>query len=87
MAVNEILLIDDNYIDNFINKIIVAKENITKNVTVMLFSLEALDYLKNKRRGVPELIFLDIKMAEMDGFEFLDEFEKLLDEQKKSAIF
>ena len=82
MAVNEILLIDDNYIDNFINKIIVAKENITKNVTVMLFSLEALDYLKNKRRGVPELIFLDIKMAEMDGFEFLDEFEKLSDEQK-----
>ncbi len=82
MTVNEILLIDDNYIDNFINKTIVAKENITEEITVMLSPLEALNYLKNKNRGFPELIFLDIKMPEMDGFEFLTEFEKLSDQQK-----
>lgn len=85
MTVNEILLIDDNYIDNFINKTIVAKEGIAETITVKLSPLEALDYLANKEDKYPELILLDIKMPQMDGFEFLNEFSKLPDEQKSKC--
>ncbi len=37
-----------------------------------------LDFLKSaKSDELPEVIFLDIIMPGMDGFQFLDEFEKL----------
>ena len=39
---------------------------------------ETLDFLKNaSQEELPEVIFLDIIMPGMDGFQFLDEFEKL----------
>ncbi|MEB8329054.1 response regulator [Flavobacteriaceae bacterium KMM 6897] len=82
---NEILLIDDNYIDNFINKKIVAKENIADTITVMLSPIEALDYLANKKDRFPDLILLDIKMPQMDGFEFLIEFSKFPEFKKANC--
>ena len=85
MTVNEILLIDDNYIDNFINKKILTREKIAETITVKLSPLEALEYLASKTDKFPELIFLDIKMPQMDGFEFLDAFEKLSEVQKEKC--
>lgn len=76
MTINEILLIDDNYVDNFINKKIISKEKITETITEKLSPIEALEYLEFKKNILPELIFLDIKMPQMDGFEFIDEFSK-----------
>lgn len=82
---NEILLIDDNYIDNYINKKIVTNEKIADTISVMLSPIEALDYLANKKDKYPELILLDIKMPQMDGFEFLSEFSKLPEAQKSKC--
>ncbi len=85
MTVNEILLIDDNNIDNFINKKILTREKIAETITVKLSPHEALEYLASKTDRFPELIFLDIKMPQMDGFEFLGAFEKLSEEQKEKC--
>ncbi len=77
MIMNEILLIDDNFVDNYINEMIVTNEKIATTITVMLSPIEALEYLENKKDRFPELIFLDIKMPKMDGFDFLKKFSKL----------
>tara|TARA_R110000868_G_scaffold84133_1_gene237349 strand:- start:118 stop:516 length:399 start_codon:yes stop_codon:yes gene_type:complete len=81
MKLKEILLIDDNYVDNYISQIILEKEDLSETITVKLSAMEALDYLKNKVE-FPQLVFLDIRMPAMDGFEFLDEFSKFSNNQK-----
>ena len=77
---NHILLIDDDTINNFINEKLLKKLNIANKISVALNGEEALNFLKQicvEVNECPELILLDINMPVMDGFEFLEEFEKL----------
>lgn len=85
MKLKQIMLIDDNYIDNYIAKKVIENENVVENITVQESPLEALEYLKNKENAFPELIFLDIKMPIMNGFEFLEEFAKLSNHEKSTC--
>jgi CheY-like chemotaxis protein len=74
-----ILLIDDNEIDNFIASGIVGKLGIAKNIISKNSAEDALAYLKEcleNKASFPEIIFLDIRMPSMDGFDFLREFAK-----------
>lgn len=80
-----VLLIDDNAVDNFINKLIVKESKIADSITVMKSGVDALEFLNNlisKGEPIPELIFLDIRMPEMDGFEFLEQFAKFPEDVK-----
>jgi CheY-like chemotaxis protein len=74
---NCILLVDDNYEDNFFHQIIINKMDITNSVQVAEDGLEALEFLKKEGQVIPELIFLDINMPKMNGWEFLEEYHKL----------
>ncbi len=56
-----------------------------KNIVVKQTAPEALEYLNSiihQPELLPEIIFLDIRMPIMDGFGFLDEFQKLPDSIK-----
>lgn len=68
----KILLIEDDTITSFIvkNKL---KNLGFENVTAVENGLLAIDYLKKEH---PKLIFLDINMPIMDGFDFLSYTEK-----------
>lgn len=75
-----VLLIDDSESDNFYHARKIRKMGITDNIHICYSGQEALDYLKSELEGVhpqPTLIFLDINMPGMNGWEFLEEYEKL----------
>ncbi|MDB5022615.1 MAG: response regulator [Mucilaginibacter sp.] len=77
------LLIDDNYIDNFVTRRILESGNFADQVIV---SQSATDAINSLRSGTvkPEVIFLDIRMPVMGGFEFLQEYDKLEIEGKRA---
>lgn len=75
-----ILLIDDSEGDNFYHARKIKKMGITDNIHTCFSGQEALEYLKSELEGIhpqPTLIFLDINMPGMNGWEFLEEYEKL----------
>jgi len=80
-----ILLIDDDFDDNVFNKIIIRKMDITETVAEASDGVEALEHLK-ARSTPPELIFLDINMPRMNGWEFLEQYKDLDPKQKAKTI-
>ena len=70
------LLIDDNYIDNFVTRKILESGNFADRIIVEQSPQRALNALSGGTID-PDVIFLDIRMPQMTGFEFLEEYEKL----------
>ncbi|SFU46297.1 Response regulator receiver domain-containing protein [Pustulibacterium marinum] len=83
-----ILLVDDDIATNFINKKIINDSHCAEHVDAVTSGKAALDYLVSKTENLdqPELIFLDINMPAMNGWEFLEEYKKLKDSQKAKII-
>ncbi len=77
------LLIDDNYIDNFVTRRLLESSNFAENIEVRQSPAEAIESLRNGSVK-PDVIFLDIRMPFMNGFEFLEEYDKI--DMDKSAI-
>ncbi|MCK8523612.1 response regulator [Aquimarina sp. D1M17] len=72
---------DDSMYVNLVKKIIEAKK-LCKNLMIFPNGMEALDYFEAlltslNKKCIPEIIFLDLNMPIMDGWEFLDNFTKI----------
>jgi CheY-like chemotaxis protein len=83
-----VMLVDDNELDNFINKKLLENEMFASNVIVNQSAQNALDELRKLEStpdSLPRIIFLDIMMPHMDGFGFLEEINKLSDAVKKNC--
>lgn len=85
------MLIDDNEIDNLINQKMVEAASITDHIFIHTGARSAIEFLRNiekleiAEQVLPDVIFLDIDMPLMDGFQFLDEFEKLMTTTKQKC--
>lgn len=82
---NCILLIDDDHEDNRFHQIVIEEMNIAEKIEFALNGLEALNYLSSQEQ-IPELIFLDINMPKMNGWEFLEQYCKMGVSQKARVV-
>lgn len=87
-----VMLIDDNEIDNLINQKMIEAANIAEHIYTHTGARSAIEFLRNlekleneTKQVLPDVIFLDIDMPLMDGFQFLDEFEKLSETTKNKC--
>jgi signal transduction histidine kinase len=84
-----VLVIDDTDIDRLLAEKIVKKYNFAEEVVLMESAEEMLDYLHQlpdtETDELLQLILLDINMPEIDGWEFLKQFD-LLDKNIKDQF-
>ena len=71
-----VLLLDDNDLDNFINQKILEGTLFCNKVYVNTSSVSAIEFIKNlctaDKSLLPEVMFVDLNMPVMDGFQFIE---------------
>ncbi len=80
-----VLLIDDDEPTNFLNQMILKKADCAEEILVFQSAVKALDFLTATDHR-PDLIFLDINMPAIDGWDFLEAYEQLPAEKRAGAI-
>jgi len=84
-----LMLIDDHYPTNYYHELIVKEIGCTENLVIKESAIAALEYFKsidNKKTFAPNLVFLDIHMPKMTGWEFMEEYALLPSQNKAEHI-
>jgi CheY-like chemotaxis protein len=79
------LLIDDNDLDNFINQKMMESTHFSKHIHTSINGEVALDFINDlitsEAKPYPDIMFVDLNMPIMDGFEFIENFKKIKNEK------
>ena len=84
-----VLLVDDDEATNYIHRLYLERSGQIERIDVAYDGAEALAYLERDEDGAPpapEIIFLDINMPRMNGFEFLERYADLPPERKSRQL-
>jgi CheY-like chemotaxis protein len=75
-----VLLVDDDEVFHFISKKMLARTGCAEEIHTAMNGNEALLHINNyfgQNQSLPDIIFLDLNMPLMDGFAFIEAFQKL----------
>ncbi|MES2872467.1 MAG: response regulator [Bacteroidota bacterium] len=88
---SKVFIIDDDPIHQRIAQIMIGKHELFNECNSFTEAEQALEYLKENIRnaqGLPDVILLDLNMPVVDGWDFLEAFDKFqTDLVKKINIF
>lgn len=80
----QVMLLDDNELDNFINEKVIEASHFSEKVYVNSSGKSALEFLNNlvvsgdaANEIYPQAIFVDLNMPMMDGFQFIDNLKRI----------
>lgn len=86
---SNVMLIDDSEMDNFINQNVIEAARFSERIYTTTNGLSALEFLTNLLVNketlptmVPDIIFVDLNMPLMNGFQFIKKFYELPKELK-----
>ena len=89
--INTLALIEDDEVCAFVTQKIIENSHLVKQIKVFTNGKEAIDFFKLHAADaelLPEIIFLDLNMPIMDGWEFIEEYLKLKPKlAKKMALY
>lgn len=78
--IRQVLVVDDDPIHNTVFKKLAEWSDFAEEVVSFISAVDCLDYLKTLKEAEktpPAIIFLDIKMPIVNGWEFLERLEKM----------
>ncbi len=75
-TINTVMLIDDDPVSNKISQLFLRKHRWTAQVVTFEDGQQALHALRTAQ-AAPDVILLDVGMPVYDGWDFLEEYEKL----------
>lgn len=88
-AFKKVLVIDDSETDRYVARHTLEKCRFAEEIIILPSAARGLEYLRETAtngEALPQFIFLDIRMPEMDGFGFLAEYEKLPEAVKSNSV-
>jgi len=80
-VLNHIVLVDDNETTSFLNNRLLGRLALAEKVTTFTRAEEASQFLWNDAQAAltpaADLVFVDLKMPGMSGFDFLEQYNQL----------
>lgn len=75
--INTFCIVDDDDIYQFTTSLFLKKTDLVNKIIVFSNGLKAINFLKEEMgnsENIPDILFLDVNMPVMDGWEFLEEY-------------
>ena len=87
--INTFCIIDDDDIYQFTTSLLLKKSDLVNKIIVFSNGLKAINFLKDEMgniENIPDVLFLDINMPVMDGWEFLEEYLLIRSMMPKTVV-